>query len=503
MKTITKIFTTRKLVLLIFLVGILLRVSLLSKQQDFHIDTFLSLNVASGHLYKQLPEDKWLDDKQFFDSFFTIQNKIANYKLINDSTAKDNHPPLYYYVLHWLMTANGGELEGKHLYFLALIFYAASFLMLFKLSSLILESYPNVLFALFLFSVSLGSLSGFLVLRMYMLQTPLILGAVYLFFSHINKEKLNYKDYLPFGILCFLASYTHYYSLVAIFIISLLIVFHYTVIDQNFERIKKYLFSIASALTIVAVIFPNIIPHLTGSVRGKEVQDALFSNSGSKLSISWGLIQNQIFPGLMLLTLIYIVGFSIYKLATNFRGINNALSDSIKVVYLFWLTLPLSLFLLYISPYNQMRYVYLSTPYIFIWIAYYIPTFSNRRATLAIFVFLVMLSSYSVFTNFSSVQNNLYKNLLGDVSEGNLYIVRETAWKTIPAQFNSKGKRLYLSKNLKLEVVNASDRVAVLIENKIDSFDKLERELVKNSYKRVGAYSYFSIFVKKRSVPRQ
>lgn len=502
MKIITVLLKTRKLVLLIFLLGLSLRISLVWQQQGLSfVDNIASFIVATGNYGRGLTEDKWLSNQDFFNSHFTNRTKSVNYQLVKENAAYDVHPPLYFYIIHCLITINKGKPDANMLYLLALIFYLISFVILYKLSFLVLKSYPKVLFALLLFSLSFGALSGFIIFRMYMLQTPLILGTIYLFFLQKEKKILSTYDYIVFGILVFLASYTHYYSFIALFILFFILTFHYLFVDRDFDRLKKYFYTLTVASLSYVALFPTVFERLEDSKFGKNARGALFSINWQKLNHNWELLQRQLFYGVLFILLIYILGYLIYKLTINRQNIKKTLFDSIDIVYIFPFTVLLSIFILYISPFNDMRYVYFTTPYIFIWMAYYLPTFKKNVVIVVISLWLAIHSLISVY-NGAYTHYVLEKNLMYDVSEKNLYLVREVPWKTVATQYNARGKELYVSKKLKWDVVKSRDNVAIFIEKGIGNYKELENELAEKSYKKLGTYNYFNIFVKRQVVKK-
>lgn len=514
--------TSRKLLLFILLLGLALRMFLVWKQENAHVDNFWSFQIAAGNWGKGLPEDKWLHYGDFFRSFFVSRSSSTNYQLVKESSAKDVHPPLYYYVLHWVMALNYGQPHINLIYILGFIFYSISFILLYKLSFLILKSYPKVLFTLLLFSISFGTLSGFLAFRMYMLQTPLILGLMYLFFLQKEKKALNIYSYIAFGVLVFLASYTNYNSLIAIFLLSLVIAFHYWFVDKNLARIKRYFYTLGATAIFYIAVFPDVFRQISVGVDSRSSITGLLFGDWNKLVEAGELIQSQLFYGVLFIVLIYILIRIIYKSIKKGQSIKSRLFDPIKfdsfdpdtinMAYIFLFTIPLSMFILSIHIHDQMvRYIYFLTPYFFIWMAYYLPTFKKNIVIIAASTLFAIHSLNSIFNiNYQSTKLNrnlpihhlYWKNPMHDVYEKKLYILMKGgSWATGPIQYNAREKSLlYVSSELKWDIINSKDSIAVFVEENVDK--TLKNELIENSYKKIGTYDSdifinFDIFAKR------
>ena len=150
----------------------------------------------------------WYDEAY---SLAMIKHSFADIALI---TAKDVHPPLYYYGLKCFMKIFGGSLAAAKIFSIIPI-CLTMILGFYKLSDFYGEK------AGFLFSVFFAAMPVFTVysvqVRMYSWCIFLVFACGIYAYSAVKDDKL--KDWLLFVLFFVLSAYTHYFALVSVGII--------------------------------------------------------------------------------------------------------------------------------------------------------------------------------------------------------------------------------------------------------------------------------------------
>jgi mannosyltransferase len=166
----------------------------------------LLLTCALGavlRVYKLGAESIWLDEA------FTIQTSHGSLAQIVEATAKDVHPPLYYFAMHYWMQLFGDTEFSTRL--LSTLFGVLTILAIYKLASLLYNRTTGLVAALLL------ALSGFHIefsqeARMYTLLCLLCLLSMYFFTKLLagRKSLFALAGYIASSALLM---YTHVYSI--------------------------------------------------------------------------------------------------------------------------------------------------------------------------------------------------------------------------------------------------------------------------------------------------
>ena len=146
--------------------------------------------------------------KDYVKNFMSLTpNNILNFKALYLNQAYDNHPPVFYTLVHFSSILFGGQFSKYTVFVVNIIAFILSCFVLQKILKILNKE--NLTFGvLILYGLSMGTISMVIFQRMYMLLTFFILlyfYAVYAFFIfaimiiemiHQKKDKKIIKDYI-------------------------------------------------------------------------------------------------------------------------------------------------------------------------------------------------------------------------------------------------------------------------------------------------------------------
>ena len=134
-----------------------------------------------------------------------------NFPLVKEVQSWDVHPPIYYFVLHFVCSLTSGIFSKWQGLVINLICLAISIILMKRLGTIMLPDNPLLVdIAVMTWGLSPALLSGVVFIRMYMLLTVWILAVTLL---HVKKIP-DLRFWILLWILTFLGFMTHYYFLI-------------------------------------------------------------------------------------------------------------------------------------------------------------------------------------------------------------------------------------------------------------------------------------------------
>ena len=134
-----------------------------------------------------------------------------NFPLVKEVQSWDVHPPIYYFVLHFVCSLTSGIFSVWQGLVINLVCLAISIILMKRLGTVMLPDNPLLVdIAIMAWGLSPALLSGVVFIRMYMLLTVWILAVTLL---HVKKLP-DLKFWILLWILTFLGFMTHYYFLI-------------------------------------------------------------------------------------------------------------------------------------------------------------------------------------------------------------------------------------------------------------------------------------------------
>lgn len=253
-----------------------------SRKQEYHIDEMYSYVLSnSSHADKLSSDDHiwsaWIRPEEL-SSFVTVQDgeRFAYGRVYLNNTT-DCHPPLYYWMLHTVCSFFPGWFGKWTGLGLNLLIFAATLLVIWRSSVLLIGDRWLALLPVLLYGFSPVALETVTFIRMYMLLTMLASLLVYL---HIKMMKfgMDHGSILLTWFILYLGSMTHYYFIV----LGFWGVLFFGLMNWKSSPNKTTVYGIGclAAELLFFLSYPYVFQHATGTETnnvGVEVRRNLFN----------------------------------------------------------------------------------------------------------------------------------------------------------------------------------------------------------------------------------
>ena len=268
--------------ILLLSLQICLLISYMNKKTGWFIDEIFSYGLSNcsngGVLY---PEGTWNDDindrifnkwisGRTFAKYITVQEgeKFA-YKHVWQNQEKDNHPPLYYLILHTICSFFPEAFSKWQGFSINIVCFIFTQILLFAIGKRILKSDIQALLLCAFYGFGISAINNFVYIRMYALFTVLSLGLLLAVLKLGDKTTSENKCLFAISLLIFLGCMTHYHFYVYAFFLILvkLLIFLY---DKQYKSAGKLATAALIPVILAITIYPAIITHMQTSPRARE-----------------------------------------------------------------------------------------------------------------------------------------------------------------------------------------------------------------------------------------
>ena len=451
-----------------------------------NIDSFTKDETLS----KEIPTWRYKDEAL---DYLAIQKEdIFNYFSVYQNQARDVHPPLFYYLVHFISTFFYNCFTKYIIFTLNLIFFIGTLFVIKK----IMESLNHkelVIPTMILYGASMGCISSVMFQRMYMMVT--FFSILYLYFIiKFIKDDFKIKDKFWFILTIILGFLTQYYFCIYIVLIFIILSI-YLITTKNYKKWFDFFKLHFVSAIIGLIIYPFAIEDIFFSYRGignSEVKTKTFIEClqyyGDQLIKLFGL-QNIIY--LIIIGLIIAVIHNINK--------KEIIKNKLNIFVIF---LPIILFIIIISKIAPFlgenytsRYMMLLFPIVSIAILYILTFLFKDKKT----IFVIALS-LSLLLTINGLYNNspvyLYKDyekvmaLAKENSDKYFVYVFDnyfTHLSSLP-EFNTYKASLILNKNIhdfslvNNKELNESNEFILCIKNWLNKEEILGLVLEKSGY---------------------
>ena len=401
-----------------FAFSIFLRIYKFIPKNDYHFDEAGSYIAATNNWsnYLNINHMSQITGKELRDKLLNIpDDQRGNYKKILRDTGKhDDHPPLYFIVLHTLIWWIGGESCKWHGFMLNIFLFTATFFLFIRLSQNLLKTKYAALTCVFLWSVSQGAILNTLLDRMYEMMTLFVVLAVLSVFSAFDKDEPVSKDYILYSIILIFGFLTHYTFLLFTLFLSLVILFNYR---NKLKVVLGYFIATISSFIISNLIFPFFLhifintPWQMRHLVNRTLEWDLMHLLGNYF---WKLSNTILQVGQLTLYKKFSI-FLIFTLLAFTFIYKNLKKEKIKIdlksLYIFLLVILFTLSSVYVSKLLASRIIYPMLPLIFILIIKifeYIHFRILRNLAIIVIGITIMWGSFYNLTVYSS-QAEAYK----------------------------------------------------------------------------------------------
>ena len=244
-----------------------------TKKVGFHEDEMYtiasSVNPDNGLMwaYDDNNNLEWKTREYVRDYVTLTPNNYLNLKSVYINQAYDNHPPVFYTLVHFSSILFSGEFSKYTAFVVNIIAFILSCFVIKKIFT-ILDKENLTIPALILYGLSMGTISMVIFQRMYMLLTFFILLYFYLSLKiYKNNFEMDKKLIIQLGVTTVLGFLTQYFFAIYAFFIFIIILVE-MMRNSEYKKMKKYtiLHIIYGAIGIL--LFVPCIKHLLFSDRG-------------------------------------------------------------------------------------------------------------------------------------------------------------------------------------------------------------------------------------------
>lgn len=273
------------------------------------------------------------------------------------NTAKDVHPPLFYFLVHIISILFFGHFSKYIIFLLNLLFFISTIFILRKIFVLVDKrnlSIPNLV----LYGASIGAISTVMFQRMYMMLTFFTILFLYINLKIVvNDFELNRKlkkELIITTILGFLTQYN--FCFYALFLSATIILIAITR-KKKINFIKKYILQFIISALIGIIIFIPSIYHIFFSYRGMGAGErafSLFEAFEGFLKLIFNSYSISFYLGIVLSIILVLVLLFKFKYSTS------------KILYIILIIPTFLTFIMitFISPYKSLRYIMYLLPII-------------------------------------------------------------------------------------------------------------------------------------------
>ncbi len=214
-------------------------------------------------LSKEVPTFKTREEAK---EYLVINNgDMFNYFSVYYNQARDVHPPLFYFLVHFISTIFYGQFTKYIIFTLNLIFFIGSLLIIKRIMSELKQDKLTIP-VMILYGASIGCISTVMFQRMYMMLTFFGISYLYLTLKFIN-DNYNIKSKKWWIITILLGFLTQYYFCVYIVLIFAIVAV-YLIIKKEYKKLLNYFIVHLIPAIIGIVLYPFAIEDIFFSYRG-------------------------------------------------------------------------------------------------------------------------------------------------------------------------------------------------------------------------------------------
>lgn len=206
--------------------------------------------------------------KEFVTNYMTLTpNNYLNLVSIYTNQAMDNHPPVFYTLVHFACILFAGQFTKYSVFLVNIIAFIISCFVL-KKTLEILKKENLVIPTLIFYGLSMGTISMVIYQRMYMLLNLFIM--LYFYYSlkiYKNDFKIDKKMVYTLGTVTILGFLTQYFFSIYAFLIFVMMLIKMKK-DNNTGNMKKFFVMHVVYAAIGILLFVPCINHLLFSGRG-------------------------------------------------------------------------------------------------------------------------------------------------------------------------------------------------------------------------------------------
>ncbi len=282
---------------------------------DYHMDEVWSYGLANhpGDIVMDFELGKTYDPKEVYDDYLVVsEDHRFDYANVWENQRNDNHPPLYYAILHTICSLFPGTFSKWYAGAINIFFALLMFVFARRLIRRLTDS-ETILFALSVaLALSAGVLNVVSFLRMYLpaMCWCTILASLALDILARARERACSDEkpssleawplYVAYALVSALAALTHYYCVVFIVLltVSLLIAL---LCYRQWVHSELLLASVLTGALGAYLVFSDMVRQVFAGERGTESMENLADAFGypQRLKYFFSVFDNELFGGFL------------------------------------------------------------------------------------------------------------------------------------------------------------------------------------------------------------
>ena len=301
------------------------------------------------------PENEWADGTWFDEYMGVSKEHRFHYAIPFGNQVTDVHPPLFYILLHTASSFVPGHFSFMAGLSVNIILFIASSIALYFLGKEIFQNKSAALIIALLYGVSYGGLNTMVYIRMYMLLTLMTILHLLVYLRYFDEERIPLKGYLLLTVTLVAGVLSQYYFLFIAFFLGV----WYTIkffLEKKYIILGKYLGTIFASAALSLMIWPAMLHHLFGGVRGTEATENLFASGDyfSQLKEMVRIINNDMFTKFMWIIL---AGIAVLFMISRKKGCNVSEKTKKNITVTLFVTIGYLLLVTKVAPYQVDRYL--------------------------------------------------------------------------------------------------------------------------------------------------
>ncbi|MCR5650727.1 MAG: hypothetical protein K6F86_06040 [Lachnospiraceae bacterium] len=216
--------------------------------------------------------NEWLTPGRLFQAVVVSEDEVFNYAHINEILRYDAHPPLYFYILHFLCSFFINSFSWIPSIIINSLSIFVGQIFFYRLFLLLSENRLRSLLAMIFFGSTTAIINLMTFARNYTLQTSLTLIFLYYIFKAMRQHSLNEKtsrSILFAALFLYLASLTQYLSVLFGFFVTLSICIYY-LFKKDIRFLLNIGLSMTGAIVLMIMSFHHVINQLMSDQTAME-----------------------------------------------------------------------------------------------------------------------------------------------------------------------------------------------------------------------------------------
>lgn len=157
---------------------------------------------------------------EYYEDYISIsKDELTNLKPVYENQKNDVHPPFYYLLLRVAYSMHLGSFSKWPGIILNIIIFIFLNILVYKITNILTENKKISLLICLASGLIISSIESVTYIRMYALNSFILLVIAYMHLLNYQKETINNKTLVLIGTITLIASLTHYYNVIYIAVI--------------------------------------------------------------------------------------------------------------------------------------------------------------------------------------------------------------------------------------------------------------------------------------------